>query len=73
MLSDYGFYEAIDLEGKPRLLQSYMTHHQGMSLAAMCNYLTGGKLRKYFMSDYSVEAASLLLTEQGKKGITITD
>lgn len=67
VLSDYGFYEAIDLEGKPRLLQSYMTHHQGMSLAAMCNYLTGGKLRKYFMSDYSVEAASLLLTESREK------
>lgn len=67
MLSDYGFYEAYDLEGKPRILNSYMTHHQGMSLAAMCNYISGGKLRSYFTKNYDVEAASLLLTEGREK------
>lgn len=67
VLSDYGFYEAYDLEGKPRLLHSYMTHHQGMSLAAMCNYLSNGALRHYFAKDYTVAAASLLLTESREK------
>ncbi len=67
VLSEYGFYEAIDLQGKPRILHSYMTHHQGMSLASICNYLTGGKLRQYFMKHPLVEASSILLTEEPEK------
>lgn len=67
MLSEYGFYEAIDLQGKPRILNSYMTHHQGMSLASVCNYLTRGKLRQYFMKDPVAEASAILLTEEPEK------
>jgi len=67
MLSEYGFYEAIDLQGKPRVLDSYMTHHQGMSLSSICNYLTEGKLRQYFMKNPASEASAILLTEEAEK------
>ncbi|MBQ7712243.1 MAG: hypothetical protein IJT69_00335 [Clostridia bacterium] len=59
----YGFYEAMDLEaGRP--VMSYMTHHQGMSLAALTNALTGDELVRLFSESGRVRAIRLLLAEE---------
>lgn len=83
---EYGFYEAIDynspdsVEMTPYcIVKSFMTHHQGMSLAAMNNYLNGGILRKRFHMEPMVKATEVLLEEKrvsqlisiAKKGYTI--
>lgn len=60
---EYGFYEALDLEGDSRVVTSYMTHHQGMSIVALCNHLTEGILREYFLSAPEIRAVKILLTE----------
>ncbi|MFA5449659.1 MAG: glucoamylase family protein, partial [Clostridia bacterium] len=66
-LSDYGFYEALDMEGRTRVLYSYMTHHQGMIMASLTNYLTGGKLRKLMQKDPGIGGVQILLTEEQEK------
>jgi cyclic beta-1,2-glucan synthetase len=61
----YGFYEAIDYSGeRPELIRSWMAHHQGMSLLAICNLLHGDKLREYFHAEPQVLATELLLHER---------
>ncbi|NLZ25292.1 MAG: DUF3131 domain-containing protein, partial [Clostridiales bacterium] len=58
----YGFYEAIDfLRGGT--VESFMAHHQGMSLAAIANTLTNGKIRELFGNDDKIRATKLLLNE----------
>ncbi len=39
MLGEYGFYESIDyMKGEKKVFQ-YMSHHQGMILCSICNFL----------------------------------
>ncbi len=70
-LGEYGFYEALDFTpqrlraGVPyETVKSYMAHHQGMSLCAAANALTGGALAAHFLRVPEVRAASLLLAEK---------
>ncbi len=61
----YGFYEAIDYTrsgGEP--VRSWMAHHQGMSLLALCNLLFDQPLQKYFHAQPHVLATELLLHER---------
>lgn len=61
----YGFYEAVDFSSgneTPRLVQSYMAHHLGMSFLSGVNFLRNGIMVKRFMS-LEGEAYSYLLTE----------
>ena len=62
----YGFYEAADYtEGsQPRLVRSWMAHHQGMSLLAITNLLHENIIQHWFHSNPIVRAAELLLHER---------
>ena len=62
----YGLYEAADYtEGsEPRLVRSWMAHHQGMSLLALTNLLHENIFQRWFHSNAIVRAAELLLHER---------
>ena len=65
----YGMYEAADymhLDGQraPRLVRSYMAHHQGMTLCALCNALMDDVLPRRFMEIPEARALRLLLQEK---------
>ncbi|HEX5766424.1 MAG TPA: glucoamylase family protein, partial [Woeseiaceae bacterium] len=68
---ELGFYEALDFgtatgshRAKPRIVQSYMAHHQGMTLAAIANLMTGDLLVERFHRDARIASAEYLLYEQ---------
>jgi hypothetical protein len=62
----YGFYEAADYtEGKvPKMVHSWMAHHQGMSLLAITNLLHENIFQQWFHANPIVRAAELLLHEK---------
>ena len=78
-LGAYGFYEAIDYtpsripRGKQHaIVQSFMAHHQGMSLLAFDHVLHDRPMQRRFMSDPLARATELLLQERiPKKGSTL--
>ena len=60
-----GMYEAVDfVRLEPRVVKSWMAHHQGMALCAICNALTGDALSGYFMAQPEARALRLLLNER---------
>ncbi|QSO53681.1 carbohydrate-binding protein [Alicyclobacillus curvatus] len=68
---DYGFCEAIDFTAgrlpkgsRYEVVQSFMAHHQGMSLLALTNILAGDVMIARFHRDPNVRAARLLLQER---------
>ncbi|KPN90561.1 GH36-type glycosyl hydrolase domain-containing protein [Pseudomonas nunensis] len=70
----YGLYEAIDYtEARlPRgqrfaLVQSFMAHHQGMSLLALTSVLLDQPMQRRFESDPALQSALLLLQERVPK------
>jgi cyclic beta-1,2-glucan synthetase len=71
MLGRFGFYEAIDYtethlpsEKQPAAVQSYMAHHQGMILLAVCNYFSKDGMVRRFHADERVRSIELLLQEK---------
>ncbi len=67
----FGLYEAVDYTPSRlppgqdvAIIQSYMAHHQGMSLLAIGHTLLGQPMRKRFESDPAMMATSLLLQER---------
>jgi hypothetical protein len=68
----YGFVEAADytiarkrfLGSRPELIQSWMVHHQGMSLLSLGNVLCDQVIQRWFHSDPRVQATELLLQER---------
>jgi hypothetical protein len=66
----YGFYEAADYSRRRRfgaryeLVQSWMVHHQGMSLLSVANFLCDNVVQRWFHSDRRVQATELLLQEK---------
>jgi cyclic beta-1,2-glucan synthetase len=71
LLCDYGFYEAIDFTSRrlPRgqekgIIKSLMSHHQGMILLTLVNYLGGNRMVNRFHADERIQSAELLLQEQ---------
>jgi cyclic beta-1,2-glucan synthetase len=67
----YGWYEAMDYtparmpEGaKVAIVRSYMAHHQGMTLIAICNALQDGAMRARFHAEPIIQATQLLLQER---------
>ncbi|MEX1214606.1 glucoamylase family protein [Saccharospirillum sp.] len=78
-LGDYGFYESIDYtpsrvpRGKPHVIvQTFMVHHQGMSLLSFAHVLLDQPMQRRFLSDPLVRATELLLQERvPKKGNTL--
>ena len=68
-LGELGFFEAADYTAPDDshaffIVKSHMAHHQGMTLCAICNALTGNALVNLFHSDARMEAFSLLLEER---------
>jgi cyclic beta-1,2-glucan synthetase len=68
----YGFFEAADYTKSrkkffaPRFerVQSWMVHHQGMSLLSLGNILCDSVMQRWFHSDRRVQATELLLQEK---------
>ncbi len=79
----YGFYEAADYTGSatrsalraPRceLVRSFMAHHQGMSLTAICNVLQDYPFQRWFHAKRIVQASELLLNERALRARPIAD
>jgi hypothetical protein len=71
-MGKYGFYEAVDYRhNEPAVIRSWMAHHQGMSLLAVCNLLCNNVIREYFHAEPHVLATELLLNERVPAGIEI--
>lgn len=67
----YGFYEAVDFTPQRlpkgeryRIVQSFMAHHQGMSMLTLANMLLPYKMYDRFHRNKQVRAAELLLQER---------
>ncbi len=67
----YGLFEAIDYTSErvpvgPGLgiVQSFMAHHQGMSLLALDNVLHGNIMQRRFHADAIIQSSELLLQER---------
>jgi cyclic beta-1,2-glucan synthetase len=67
----YGFYEAIDYtrdrlveKRRPAIVRCFMAHHQGMSLLALNNCLSGDPMVRRFHAEPMVQATELLLQER---------
>lgn len=71
----YGFYEAADYtEGnQPKLVRSWMAHHQGMCLLAVTNLLKNNIVQDWFHGTPRVRAAELLLHEKALSKETLKD
>lgn len=75
----YGLYEAADFtpnrlptEQQYRVVQSYMAHHQGMSLLSLVNTLLHNRLQDRFHRHPLVQATELVLQERLPAKITMT-
>ena len=71
LLSDYGYYEAMDFSRQPQrdgkrgvIIQAYMAHHQGMAFLALTNFLHGNPFPRRFHGDSRVRAFEALLQER---------
>ncbi len=62
----YGFYEAADYTegGEPKMVRSWMAHHQGMSLLVITNLLHENIIQRWFHANPIVRASELLLHEK---------
>ncbi len=74
----YGFREALDYtarrlpEGESvAVVQSYMAHHQGMTLVALGNVLNDQAMVERFHADPIVEATELLLQERMPRDVLV--
>lgn len=74
----YGFYEAIDYTSSrlPRgqssqIVQSFMVHHQGMSLLALVQHRCDQPMQRRFEADPELRATLLLLQERIPKNTII--
>ncbi|MEW6401113.1 MAG: glucoamylase family protein [Chloroflexota bacterium] len=71
MIGLYGLYEAVDFTAdrlgtgqEHAIVRSYMAHHQGMIMLALCNYLRNEAIVQRFHADPRIETVRLLLQEQ---------
>lgn len=67
----YGFFESIDFRTgraagvyQPTVVRSFMAHHQGMTLLALCNATFDNIMQKRFHADPLVASADRLLQER---------
>jgi cyclic beta-1,2-glucan synthetase len=73
---DYGFFDSIDFTDRGPdpagsaapsagfVVQTYLAHHQGMTLVAVANTLLGDRMVQRFHADPRVQATELLLQER---------
>lgn len=74
----FGFYEAVDYTadrlpaGSERaMIRAYMAHHQGMTVVALANVLTGWRMRARFHAEPEIRGAELLLQERMPRAIDV--
>ncbi len=81
-LGEYGFYESADYTASPRrrilppkceLVRCWMAHHQGMTLAALCNIFYGMPFQRWFHAEPLVQASELILQERPLRVKPIAD
>lgn len=81
-LGEYGFYESADFTRSPsrgllprkyELIRCWMAHHQGMTLAALCNVLQDAAFQRWFHSEPIVQASDLILQERPLRVRPIAD
>lgn len=60
---EYGLYESIDFSEGKKIVYSAMTHHQGMILTALVNYLKENAIGKLFLIDPAVCSVMNYLNE----------
>jgi cyclic beta-1,2-glucan synthetase len=81
-LATYGFYESVDFTSAPprkllprkgELVRCWMAHHQGMSLATICNLLHDSPFQRWFMAEPVALANELILQERPLRVRPITD
>ncbi len=79
---EYGFYESADFTGSPsrgllprkyELVRCWMAHHQGMTLAALCNVLHEAAFQRWFHAEPVVQASELILQERPLRVRPIAD
>lgn len=80
LLGRYGLREAVDFGPgdtggtlAPKVVRSYMAHHQGMILAALDNHLRHEPLVRRFHSHPRVATTELLLWEQAPRGVRVRE
>jgi cyclic beta-1,2-glucan synthetase len=79
----YGLYEAIDFTprksepatpaGSSVVVRAWLAHHQGMTLAALCNVLADEPMVRRFHASPRVQATESLLQERIPRGIAIQE
>jgi cyclic beta-1,2-glucan synthetase len=76
----YGWYEALDYtparlpEGdKVAIVRSYMAHHQGMTLIAICDAVQDGAMRARFHAEPIIQATQLLLQERVPRDVLVAN
>ncbi len=74
----YGFYEALDYTparvpagAEHAVVRCYMAHHQGMTIVAIGNVVSGGLMRDRFHAVPQVRATELLLQERAPREVPI--
>ena len=74
----YGFYEAIDYTPSRvpagqhhAVVRAFMAHHQGMTIVAIANALSGGGMQARFHAEPMVQATELLLQERMPREVVI--
>jgi cyclic beta-1,2-glucan synthetase len=74
----YGFIEALDFSparqsGSDRYtpVNTFMAHHQGMTIVSLANVLLNGLAQRWGMSNPHIEAVTSLLHEKAPRGISI--
>ncbi len=74
----YGFYESIDFTQnrlsagkKYEVIREYMSHHQGMILMALVNYLRDDIMVRRVHQDPQIQSVEMLLHEQVPTGVPL--
>ncbi len=77
-LGSFGLYEAVDFgppepaeTRPPAIVQSYMSHHQGMILVALANHLAGNGMVRRFHADARVASVEYLLYERVPRHVPV--
>jgi hypothetical protein len=81
-LAQYGFYESADftpfgsrglMPRKYKLVRCWMSHHQGMTLAAICNLFNNSAFQRWFHAEPVVQASDLDLQERPLRATPVVD
>ena len=74
----YGFIEALDFTAARQAgtglftpVNTFMAHHQGMSIVALANVLLGGPAQRWGMANAHIEAVASLLHERAPREVSL--